>query len=223
MSACCFVRIGVIACREWLTATRISTRRPRRLARLDAGFAYHVTWRGGSAQLVLGQHRRSSSLPRAAPPRFRRCAAGGPAHPHRAVAPSTTCCGSKICFSRGAPVRGVDFGTGAHHLPAAKIAALRWTWIATELDPASVDAPQRLPQRLGAEDWAREVEAPSDGAVEAPVSLACSGDEACDFVLCNPRFRRGKGGRRPRRRRRSRAAASREQRRAGGEVGFKPP
>ena len=202
-----------------------------RLARLDAGFAYHVTWRGGSAQLDWGSEAALVELCRALLLHdfgVRWTLPAGRLIPTVPSRLNYLLWVEDLLALRpgGAPVvRGVDVGTGASCIyPLLGCAALRWTWIATELDPASVDSARLNVSLNGWEQKieVREVEAPSDGAAEAPVLAGVlRPDEACDFVLCNPPFydvdEEAAG---PAAGVASCGGTSGEQRCAGGEVGF---
>ena len=162
-----------------------------RLARLDAGFAYHVTWRGGSAQLDWGSEAALVELCRALLLHdfgVRWTLPAGRLIPTVPSRLNYLLWVEDLLALRpgGAPVRGVDVGTGASCIyPLLGCAALRWTWIATELDPASVDSARLNVSLNGWEQKieVREVEAPSDGAAEAPVLAGVlRPDEVCDFV-----------------------------------------
>ena len=202
-----------------------------RLARLDAGFAYHVMWKGGSAQLDWGSEAALVELCRALLLHdfgVRWTLPAGRLIPTVPSRLNYLLWVEDLLALRpgGAPVvRGVDVGTGASCIyPLLGCAALRWTWIATELDPASVDSARLNVSLNGWEQKieVREVEAPSDGAAEAPVLAGVlRPDEACDFVLCNPPFYDvDEAAAGPAAGVASCGGTSGEQRCAGGEVGF---
>ena len=170
---------------------QISTRRPTHGSRASpAGLACHVMWKGGSAQLDWGSEAALSTLPRAAPPRFRRAldAAGGPAPPPCRRA-STTCCGSKISRSvrgrRWCAATSAPTPRASTRCSAARRCGGRGSRPSSGPLPTTRRAsasPSTAGRRLR-----REVER-LDSAAGRRCSRACSGRTRRATSSCNPPF-----------------------------------